>query len=1013
MRFLRFFLLSLALVLGLAALLTGVAFIPAVQTSIAQRVFDRHPELRATLGSLAAGRGQLAVRDLNLVVGGAILALPSAEAQLPVTAALWHRTVHLRRLTAKGWVLDLSSIPAPGAPASPAPAPTPAIRPPAPTLSPPPTLDPGRAALLIAHHFLATTRLPSDFAIDEVDLEGEVLVPLERGRPPVSVHTIVRGGGLGAGRESSFTIEFNVPSTASTYTVAPLRAACRLTIALAPAGSPQRVALDAEIAAKPHTWPDGLHLITDWSAGAAASDELSHLELRRGNRRLARTTVHRSSANRDLAGTWELAVTETDLAPVIAPRVLPGVAFSGHGDFASDALFTQARVTGQLSATIGQPGVLAPALASVGAVKLSADFGAAHNGTTLQFDRLEVALDADRSVAAARAEQAFAIDETTGDLRVTDPRADWLTIALRGVPLTWFTGQNSGLVLTGPGITGELGVRAGADGFAVQSRAPLRATDVAVQSDSAALATGLDATTPLTAHFAATGWTTRFSPLSISHAGRQLALLALTASQAAGAKAIKLDAAWSADLAALRTETPLGARGFFSGRTAEGTCAVLAGAATNVESKFVLTGADASRTLTASVHVNLDATGRFTFFAPLKLTLGRETSEFTAEGNGVRGRSDQRTTINLTGNRLVLDHLPRFTAPLTAAGVAALPARGFAALSAPSVITGARDTTPFWGSGSQRVGFDFAHVTASGDEYGEIGGTLFLDPDKITLDGGRGVFHEDRRVRGLATLTFDPKAESPYRLRGTAAVDEIDASLLVGAKPADVEPLLRGRFAVAASLTGEGLNLNHLAWNTEEEFRLTSLKGGSTTLLQTKVANAFTEAPTPGSDALGTVGSIFGKLLGTKANILQAERNPVSANTDAVLNFTYATQEFRFDQLAITAVRSSAGTIRLTQVELTALNEHFTGTGQFDAVKGQPLARRPLSLDLRAGFRGGPAGFLKEAGLLSDQKDAQGYSLFRQPMHFGGTLEAIDRSAWREILVTAAAPPAPKKPASK
>jgi hypothetical protein len=158
---------------------------------------------------------------------------------------------------------------------------------------------------------------------------------------------------------------------------------------------------------------------------------------------------------------------------------------------------------------------------------------------------------------------------------------------------------------------------------------------------------------------------------------------------------------------------------------------------------------------------------------------------------------------------------------------------------------------------------------------------------------------------------------------------------------------------------------------------------------------------------------VFGKLLGTKANVLQAERNPVSTNTDAVLNFTYSTKEFRFDQLAITAVRSSNGTIRLTQVELTAPNEHFTGTGQLDYAKGLPPSRRPLRLDLQAGFRGGPAGFLKEAGLLSDQKDAQGYSLFSQPMHFGGTLEEIDRSAWREILVEAAKPPAPKKPASK
>jgi hypothetical protein len=52
-----------------------------------------------------------------------------------------------------------------------------------------------------------------------------------------------------------------------------------------------------------------------------------------------------------------------------------------------------------------------------------------------------------------------------------------------------------------------------------------------------------------------------------------------------------------------------------------------------------------------------------------------------------------------------------------------------------------------------------------------------------------------------------------------------------------------------------------------------------------------------------------------------------------------------------------------------------------------------------------------KSGLLSTSKDGLGYTIFSQPLHFGGTLSHVDTSQWNDLLVKAAKPrpDAPKK----
>jgi hypothetical protein len=70
-------------------------------------------------------------------------------------------------------------------------------------------------------------------------------------------------------------------------------------------------------------------------------------------------------------------------------------------------------------------------------------------------------------------------------------------------------------------------------------------------------------------------------------------------------------------------------------------------------------------------------------------------------------------------------------------------------------------------------------------------------------------------------------------------------------------------------------------------------------------------------------------------------------------------------------------------------------------VEGVPIRAQPLSVDLDLGVRGRLGKFLAIVGMLKEGQDELGYTKLYQPVHLGGTLERIDQSQWREMLIQA------------
>jgi hypothetical protein len=989
-----------AYAIALAAVLAALAFAPFVQTLIAQAYLDSHPALHCTVGSVSAGFGKVEIEDLRLELGGATLTLPSLEARLPLIAAVRDRKVFVQSLVAKGWTLDLrrgrqSEPPRPKAAAASGAAVNAAAQGEA---------LPAQKAARALHEILGAWALPCDASLDGVDLEGDLVIPGALEKSSTRLHVAVKGGGLAAGRDGSFAFDASDAVVNPDLSVSAYAAHGRLVIA---PGSPRtldRIELEADLSAKGGSLPEEITFSAALAAIRAPGGEDYALDLIRGGRHVATIHGRFPAAAGGFAGTWRIDLRDSDLAPFFPDNALPAIAAAGDGQFDTDASFSRAHALGRLNGTAGRLGALAPSLDRIGSVALDARFDLAHSGQTLRVDQLSLALSAPGPNALVQSLQSFAVDETTGSLKVANPKSDWMEGVIRGFPMAWLSGPADVLAFAGGSANGEFAVRAVNGELALRSKAPLTATGVSLRESGGMVARDLDLSLSLLVDFASNGWQAEVAPLTIGSAGRRLATVQAKAARLGGAEQpIAVTGSWDADLEALSALPAIPGARWITGRSASGDFSANVGGGTEVDAKLTALGHDPEKSVAGSIHADFNADGSIGFLAPFKVSFGSNASELSAEGTWSRNQAGALIEAKLTGQSVALEHLRLLAAiSASAAGVpmSADLARGPGPERKPAE---ARDRIPFWGDwvGSLTVGFD--RLRAGNRDFVDVGGTFVADPRSLRLKYGRAVIPRHSPANAEGSISFDASARLPYGLNATVSIKDVEAAPFFGSPQHGEDPVLEGRFSVASSLTGDGATLEDLVARTREEFRLTST-AGIVRLLKTNVAESLPEVSTPVSDTLGSVGSLMGSLIGVRRDTSKVGEIHLNKTTEAVLDFTNQVSEIGYDQFTLSGTREADGSIRIAELSMTAPSERLTGSGRITGVKGVSVSVQPLSLDLQFSARGKVAELLSTAGLLSAQKDNLGYTPLSQPVHFGGTLEHIDNAPWHDLLVKAAMP---------
>jgi hypothetical protein len=998
-KFIRYFLTCLAAVSLAGAILVAVAFIPAVQTWFAQMALARQPNLHASLGSLSAGFSETTATDLKLEVGGAVLTLPSIEARLPLTTVVCRQRFPVRSLVAKGWTLNLDCEPASddaGSQTVRASGNGGGMQSPAQTG----TLSAQMVAGAL-RQIIRGWKLPGDLSLDGIDLEGDVIVATPSEKTPTRVHVTIKGGGIAAGQEGVLTLDAAVadpepgipPNTV---------AHGRLVIAANSHGSLKHVGLRTSLSARDGSLPGDLTVSADAAVGADASQESYMIDLSSGNRHLATLAAGFTEGTRRFAGTWNVDLRDADIQPFCPNRSLPSLATNGDGQFDTDAAFKELHVVGHLNSDTSHLEVLAPFLNRIGAVKLDTHFDVVHSGQTIRCDHLSVSISGAGPLAVVQSLQSFSVDENTGDLQLADPGAGWMGVSIKGLPLVWLSSLADGFSFAGNDAIGEFVVRRADGRFDLRSLTPLTAAGVSVKRAGRILARGLDVSLSLIAAWNPKGWNVECTPFAVSNSGRRLATVeAKAASTPNSDEPVAVSGTWNADLDALASSPDALGIGWAKGLSASGDFSASMGSSAEIDAKLEAVGHDPARSITASLHVIDHADGSVAFLVPMKIGAGSNVSGVTADGTFVPSESGGRFYVDLVGETVALEHLRLIAAPFAGTGSLVASASPFAPAGDTRTSAGMRDPIPFWSNWVGRLKLGFDRLSADGREFTGVAGTVDVDHGSVRLQNGQGGLPPHRVVKLDGSISFDPAAESPYGLKATGSLSDIDATALFSAQQPGQEAMIEGHFSIADTFTGNGNNLDDLIGRAQEEFHLTST-AGIIRLLKTRISESIPEKPTPVADTLDNVGTAVRLVFGSNGNSLRSPENHLNKITDVVLDFTHQVSEIGYDQIAVTAVRGPDGTIHLVDISMTAPDEHLTGSGQIACLGGLSLSAQPLSLDLQFGARGRVAKLLTTAGLLTSKKDDLVYTMLNQSIHFGGTADHIDSSQWHDLLLKAA-----------
>jgi hypothetical protein len=965
MRAKKALLITAGAVAGALAVAAAAAFNSAVQTWAVRRAIARSNGPVSSIDRVSVGIGRASVRGMRVEVDEGVLVIPSAEAELGVVPALLGRGYHFTGLAARGWTLDLTASRLPGQRAS-------------------GTGYPWFARAVSAALSLFNER--ADLSLDGVDLEGDVILPDETGRPAGKAHVIIAGGGLGVGQVGRFLCNATAVLDGPSAPVSTISVEATLSANLGASGKITRADLRADAKASGPQFPAGIGLsCAAWVARDAGKASYS-VALIRGPERVAEFDAASPDGSLKMAGSWRLNLRDSDLAPFTLGRAIPSFFAAGAGAYEVDPSTGDVHASGKLDVEADRLGVAARVLGAMGHVALSADFDVARIGTSLRVSRLEARLAGSAPALSVRALQSFEFDPASGELKVADPSGDLVGISLRGIPLAWLKGPLPSLELGGGDLRGDFVLRAEEGRLALRTKLPLRASGVSLDAGGQPAARGLDLSAFVLADYAPQGWQFQLAPFEVRSEGLRMFSLEARFGRLAGAdRAVKAAGSWSASLPVLLSLPAASALPRLSAGDASGSFEASLGSTREVRVKLEVRNLAAAPgspavlpAVTSEVRADFESGGRTTFGIPVHLDYGNRTADLALSGTVTSDSRGRHFDGTLEGTRFIRSDVEAFGALFGRDG--ALPGAADAR-AAPG-----RQPVPFWPAIRGRVALKFEDVSLPRVDLRNVRGTLALDPSSLALEGGSAGFADSSAARVDAQIGFSPGDDRPYALRATVSLSNVDSAPFFTEVSPDRPPAVEGRFDVVSHLTGSGTGPGDLLDRAQGDLRLSS-KDGRFRALQTDIVDSIKQTPSKLVGALDSVTSLFGK----------KSENLATALVDSAKEIS----EIHYDQMGVAAERGPDMDIRLTEITLIAPEERLSGRGKITYAEGVPVRGQALSVDLEMGARGHLAKILDLVGLLKEEQDPLGYRPLTQPVHLGGTLRSIDQSQWKDMLVQA------------
>lgn len=983
MKLLRPLLVGLAVIAAVTLCALVLAYTAVFQTWAARRALNSQTDIRGEVRSISVSFGEIEIENLRLNGDGYRLTLPSARVEVPVIAAA-RSNVAIKRLVAKGWTLDLTVTQGKLAGQLQA----------APALA-------GYLALFAAAAGAETALpplspdgfsgifdqlgLPFDLSVEAAELEGEVIFPRGPGKAPGRARLLLTGGGLHAGGEGKFTLVSTVAVDDPEARVNQLDTRSELTAHMDSPRSFDRIDATVVATASGPQAPNGARLTFDLDARRDASGEAYGLVLRSAVRTLAEFDgVFRAGAAA-LSGNWNVDTQSSDLSPFTLGQPLPAFNVSGKGTYLLDRRFAELQATGSLQATADRLEVIAPQLASVGLVRLDAEFDVTGLGPTVHVKRLVVNLAGEAPVARLEALQGLEWDRRSGELRVAAPDEELLRVALQGLPLGWLQPFVEGFSLSGSPVRGEFRATAREGRFSLRTATPLTVQSLAVSQPGRPLVNEVDLRLVGSADYATQGWQAELSELSARGGAGVLFSLRSRVGQTMGRdQPIKATGDLQLNGAAIMAQPIAAAYAPLTAGDAKVDFTLQLSDRKEIGLTFDLTGLLAGEEVLPSfkgeLRADMHADGRIDAKLPLVVKKEERESdlELVAAIKPVAGT--QEITAQISSRVLHVQDV-QILAGLASSSSPARPPVG-AVPSEPQV--------PIWQGYGGRVRLDLKRlIYAPNMEALDVVGTIRLGPSALVAEDVSAVLSDGGLFKLGAQISHDAFNPDAYALTADMAVNGFDPAPMLRSVNPMVAPPVEGKFDLTTHLAGRARTVDGLAQTVTGQMSLTS-RGGTLRALSVDITD-YARAGT----RLASVAGLIGLATGDERVLKYSER------LKAASELTTDLSAVNFDQLTVQVERSPENHYVIKDLAIISPTMRLLGNGIIEYQPGVSVWSQPLSLRLQLGARDSLAGHLRVLKLLAERPDPLGYSPLVESLELDGSLDNIGTSRFRDLLVQA------------
>ncbi|MFA6287959.1 MAG: hypothetical protein WC661_11300 [Opitutaceae bacterium] len=978
MKFIR---LLLFCVVGLAVLLAVVvalAFHSGVQTWAARRAIATQPDLNLAIGTVNAGLNVTRVESIHLIQPGLDLVVPAAEVEVSLTDAASSR-VAVKRVVAKGWTLDLSQ---PVTISGGAPAKQTSAAPAQPSPLPAEVVSQAFAGIF------QQLRLPADFSLDGLDIEGDVILPAGQG----TVHVVITGGNIGVGQDGKVVFKAVLVSAKKGAQVGSMVLQSDITVRMDTPRSFEHLAVTTNATATGEQFPKGadVHVLMDAVRGAKG-DEAYSVVLRAGQKELVNFAAKLPEGAESLTGTWVLDVQDADLAPFTLGRALPAFMAAGKGTIIVDREFSEIHAVGNLNTTIDRLAALSPEFSAIGKIDFTADFDVTRQGDFIRFDRFSAQLSGAKPVVSIETRQIMKFNSVTHALEAAQPADDLFIISVQGLPLAWTRPFLPGFDVTGDDVKGEFAAGTRDGGFAIHPLTPLTLGQLNVSQGGKPLVRALDLSLSVGADYTPKGWQAELSNLSVVSGVSTLIKLSGKAGQLAGDnQPIKATVTFETDLPALLGQpgAPVGLA--LSDGVARGD---ITASLTDKQEIAVtlqlanLVGKNHQPMPAVALYVRADraANGRIDAQAPLVITHAGRKSDLTLGAVVQSLKTGMQIDAQLKSDALYIEDLKLFAGLVPPATPVALQPQPAVKPPTPASVP----SGPLWAGVSGELKLELRKVVySSAFQVTDIGGAIKITPEAVSLDTLRAALGGEASLKAGGSLSYDAKkAAEPYGLKADLAVTNFDPAPMLRAldplKPVQVE----GKFDLSTRLAGRALDPAEFKDTALGDVSLIS-RGGTLRVLGVKAGNTANNV----SKAAVVVG-LFGALTGNSTASKYAGRG--QAGADAVKQLG----TIKFDQLNVVVERDAQRNVVMKEISLISPGVRLAGSGKIAYMPGVPLVQQPLAINLQLGARDRLAANLRTLRLLgAGAGDELGYLPLVEPIKLDGTLQSIGTSQLQHLI---------------